>query len=89
MSAANREDIEYFRHWYRLMFGSALALAAVGAPLLMQGAVALADGFSSAPPGPSALTSIVLFGLSATPMALAALAWRRSQYFRRFIDTNA
>jgi hypothetical protein len=89
MSAGNHGDVEYFRRWYRLLFGSAVALAAVGAPLLMQGAVALADGFSSASTGTAALTSILLFGLSATPMALAALAWRRSQDFRRLIDTNA
>lgn len=89
MSAGDREDIEYFRRWHRLLSGSAVALAAVGAPLLMQGAVALADRFSSFSADSSALISVLLFGLSATPMALAALAWRRSQDFRRYIDTNA
>jgi hypothetical protein len=89
MSAGDHKDIEYFRRWYRLLFGSAVALAAVGAPLLMQGAVALADGFSPSSSGASALNSILLFCLSGTPMALAALAWCRSQDFRRVIDTNA
>jgi hypothetical protein len=70
------------------MFSASVCLAAVGAPLLMQGVVALVASFEgqSAMSGGSIAWGFVLFALSAVPMALAWLAWRRTQVFQRFID---
>jgi len=67
------------------MFLAAVTLAAVGAPLLMQGVVALVSGFSDSMGHPVA-RGVGLFSLSALPMVLAWLAWRRTQDFQRFLD---
>jgi hypothetical protein len=73
---------------YRFMFSASVSLAAIGAPLLMQGVVALVASFEnqSATSGGSLVRGFVLFTLSAVPMTLAWLAWRRTQQFQRFID---
>jgi hypothetical protein len=73
---------------YRFMFSASVCLAAIGAPLLMQGVVALVAGFE----GPNAMSGgsigrgLALFALSALPMTFAWLAWRRTQLFQQFID---
>lgn len=54
----------------------------------MQGVVALVASFEgpSAMSGGSITRGLGLFALSALPMTLAWLAWRRTQVFQRFID---
>jgi hypothetical protein len=70
------------------MFGTAITLALIGAPVFMQGAVALATDL--APPsdsvGGSAFGGLLIFALSGLPMVLSWLAWRRTEDFRRFLD---
>ena len=67
------------------MFSASVCLAAIGAPLLMQGAVALVSGLTGAQPAThtSAVHGIVIFVLSGVPMVLAWIAWRRTQQFRQ------
>jgi hypothetical protein len=79
--SSHHEDVDHVRRSYRFMFLAAVTLAAVGAPLLMQGVVALVSGFSD-----SMGRGVGLFSLSALPMVLAWLAWRRTQDFQRFLD---
>jgi hypothetical protein len=67
------------------MFFAAVGLAVVGAPLLMQGVVALVSGFSDSIDHP-VVRSLGIFSLSTLPMVLAWLAWRRTQDFQRFLD---
>jgi hypothetical protein len=61
---------------YRLLFATAVALAAVGAPLFMTGAVELAGGFSNSANAASFATHLLVFGGYALPMLLAWIAWR-------------
>jgi uncharacterized membrane protein len=88
MPTDNREDVDHMRRSYRLAFFVAVALAVVGAPLLMQGVVALVTGFSDSI-GHPAVEGIALFSLSALPMLGAWFAWRRTQNFQRFLDQRS
>jgi hypothetical protein len=82
-SIAERKDAAHIRRSYRMMFAAAVCLAAIGAPLLMQGAVVLVMGIASPHSSTfSPVQAIMLFGLSALPMALAWLAWRRAQGYQ-------
>jgi hypothetical protein len=88
MSAKDRDGVETARRNYRLLVGAAVTLAAVGAPIFMQGAVSLAMWFS-APIHPAYDTpaeALGVFALSALPLMLAGLAWRGTQHFHRFLD---
>lgn len=80
----HREDMDHLRRSYRFAFFAAVILATVGAPLLMQGVVALVSGFSESI-GRPVIESLGLFSLSALPMVGAWFAWRRTQDFERFL----
>jgi hypothetical protein len=70
-----------------LTFAAAVFLAAIGAPLLMQGTVAFVSALANPQPGGSSpLQALLLFALSTVPMALAWFAWRRTQEFQSDID---
>jgi hypothetical protein len=81
-------DATQLHRSYRFMFSASVCLAAIGAPLLMQGVVALVASFEGqgTTSGGSITHGFVLFALSAVPMTLAWLAWRRTQEFQRSID---
>jgi len=70
------------------MFSASVCLAAIGAPLLMQGTVALVDSFSGAQRASfnSAVHGVAVFALSSVPMLLAWVAWRRTQVFQEHIE---
>lgn len=86
--ATDRQDVETARRAHRLLTAAAITLAAVGAPIFMQGAVALANEL--APPTRSTVASpieaLLTFILSAAPLVLAWLAWRKTQRFRSSLD---
>lgn len=88
MSAARSEITETARRNYRLLVGAAVTMAAVGAPVFMQGAVGLATWLAAPvhPAGDSPAEALGAFALSALPLLLAWLAWRGTQYFRRYLD---
>lgn len=88
MSATDHENIEIARRNYRLLVGAAVTLAAVGAPVFMQGAVALATRLTAPVPATdhTPAEALGLFALSALPLVLAWLAWRGTQHFRRALD---
>jgi len=81
-------DAERLRRSYRFMFSASVCLAAIGAPLLMQGAVALVGSLTGAQHATlsSAVHGIVLFVLSGVPMVLAGVAWRRTQQFQEYME---
>jgi hypothetical protein len=72
------------------MFSASVCLAAIGAPLLMQGAVALVSGLTGAPHATlsSAAQGIAIFVLSGVPMVLAWVAWRRTQQFQQHMERH-
>ena len=85
--AADNKDIAQIRRAYRATFAASVCLAAIGAPLLMQGAVALVRGLIQARDAAGSLMpALLFFALSTVPMTLAALAWRRTQEFQAKID---
>jgi hypothetical protein len=61
---------------YRLVFATAVALAAIGAPLFMTGAVELAGGLSNSTDTTSLAAHLLVFAGYALPMLLAWAAWR-------------
>jgi hypothetical protein len=71
---------EALRGWdvgrtYRLVFATAVALAAIGAPLFMTGAVGLAGGLSNSANTTSLAAHLLVFAGYALPMLLAWVAW--------------
>jgi hypothetical protein len=67
----------------RRLFSATILLAAIGAPLFMQGAVIFTQSITRIPTGPSsALWGLGVFALSATPLGLAAYTWRRHHGFQ-------
>lgn len=75
-----REDQGRMRRSYRLLLAVSIFLAAIGAPILMQGAVVFAHSVSEAPG--EALWGFAIFALSATPLALAGYTWKRTHGFQ-------
>jgi hypothetical protein len=87
MSVEGHKDVTRVRRAYRGAFAASVCLAAIGAPILMQGAVALVTGVTRPESAAGGLMhGLLLFGLSAIPMILAALAWRRTQSFQATLD---
>lgn len=66
---------------YRLLFGTAVALAAIGAPLFMTGAVALAAGIPDPTDPASFVRQLVIFAAYALPMLSAWIAWAAARRF--------
>lgn len=66
---------------YRLLFATAVALAAVGAPLFMTGAVALTEGLSESTGAASFMRHLAVFAAYALPMVFAWVAWRVARRF--------
>jgi hypothetical protein len=66
---------------YRLLFGTAVVLATLGAPLFMTGAVALSEGVSHATDIVLFIRSVLVFVVYALPMASAWIAWKAARQF--------
>ena len=81
------KDTAALRRTYRLAFASSVCLAAVGAPLLMEGTVSFVNALAKpdAPDG-GLVRGLLLLGVSAIPMLLAWLAWRQTQGLQQSID---
>jgi hypothetical protein len=73
-----------------MLLAVSILLAAVGAPILMQGAVILAQSLTRVPAGTpaSALSGLGIFALSATPLGLAGYTWRRTHGFQDIGDDD-
>lgn len=85
-----QKDIARIRRVYRTAFAASVCLAVIGAPVFMQGTVALAIGIARPEASHASLIrGVVLFGLSVLPMALAALAWRLTQTYQQTLDGGA
>ncbi|HEY5541370.1 MAG TPA: hypothetical protein VIL41_07950 [Coriobacteriia bacterium] len=71
-----------------MLFAATIFLAAIGAPLFMQGAVAFAHSLSGTAAGsvPSAVYGFGVLTLSSTPLALAGYTWKRTQGFLEVLD---
>ena len=90
VSAGEEKDLSRIRRAYRLTFAASVCLAAIGAPVLMQGTVALVEGITHPQPGEGAMIQgLVVFCLSGIPMMLAWFAWRRTKIFLRELDEGA
>ena len=81
-------DAEKLRRSYRFMFSASVCLAAIGAPLLMQGVVALVDSVSGSQRATlsSVVQGVAVFVLSSVPMLLAWVAWKRTQQFQEHLE---
>ena len=88
MREPDRDSSERARRSYRRLLAASIFLAAIGAPILMQGAVFFAQSLSHAASGaPStALWGLGVFALSSTPLGLAGYTWRRTHGFQELID---
>jgi hypothetical protein len=86
----NRDDKGRLRRSYRALFAATIILAAIGAPLFMQGSVTFAQSMSRASNGgsPSVFYGAGIFALSATPLGLAGYTWKRTQGFREVLDDD-
>jgi hypothetical protein len=82
MTEQRPRESEKLRRAYRTSFAASVCLAAIGAPLLMQGTVTLVRSLTAAPAASSPVHGFGLFLLSAMPMALAGLTWRRTRIFQ-------
>jgi hypothetical protein len=82
-----QRDIARIRRVYRTTFAASVCLAAIGAPIFMQGTVALALGIAHPEPSHGSLIrGVLLFGLSLIPIALAAVAWKLTQTYQQTLD---
>ena len=83
----SREAAGRPRRSYRILLASSIFLAAIGAPILMQGAVVFAQSLTPSAGGSSSiLYGFLIFALSATPLVLAGYAWKRTQGFMDVLD---
>jgi len=84
-SAPRRSAAKRTRRIYRALLASSIFLAAIGAPILMQGTVVFARTLWGGENG-SALQGVLILAASATPLALAGFAWKRTQDFSEMLD---
>jgi hypothetical protein len=84
----NRDDSKRMQRTYRMLLAASIILAAIGAPLLMQGAVFFTQTLTHVPDGtqPSVLWALGVFALSSTPLGLAGYTWRRIRGFQDIPD---
>ena len=73
---------------YRLLLVASVSLAVIGAPVFMHGAVTLAQAVAAAQPAGWS-GAIVTFALCSTPLALAGVAWRRTEICRRAMEDHS
>jgi hypothetical protein len=78
---------ERHRKTYQVLLVIAVCLAVVGAPMLMEGAAALAKTFSQDSAQPHATAySFFRFAVAAAPMILAAYTWTRVKGLQRVLE---
>ena len=75
---------------YRVLFAISIFLAALGAPLLMQGTVMFASALAAG--AASDIGALArgagLLALSASPLVLASYTWRRTQSIQDLLDES-
>ena len=77
------QDPSWHRRIYRALFTASVVLAAIGAPVLMLGAVYCAQGMSS---GMTARHGLAALALACTPLLLALVTWQGTQYLQSTLD---
>jgi len=78
---------ERHRKTYQMLLVIAICLAVIGAPMLMEGAVALVKGLTQGSADPQAVVvGLARFALGAAPMVLAAYTWAKVRGLERVLE---
>jgi len=84
--SANSAVHERHRKTYQMLLVIAVCLAVVGAPMLMDGAVALAKGLTEGLTPQAVAYGLARFAVGAAPMVLAAYTWGKVRGLERVLE---
>ena len=84
--SANSAVHERHRKTYQMLLVIAICLAVIGAPMLMDGAVALVKGLTEGSTPRAAAYGFVRFAVGAAPMVLAGYTWGKVRGLERVLE---